>query len=301
MRPDVPSEALNLTVLVVNDGFSLKASGGNVAPGCQGIGAGIAIPKKGGKYDYDALTECAARLKNANPEFRDENQAYINAQPGHRLSDRHRRDRRAAHERSRGAAVRQRELQGDPMSASVVRYKAELRKAIRRNAAEPEINFLNITAMLDIMTIILVFLLNTPGESSAAVPQSDDLRLPNSIVTTQLHQEGVTVTISKSQILVGDAKVLNLSGRESLVQTGAGALNKRGELFIVPLGSALQAARKTRRRGASGQGSRSPSSEAIIIADMTTPYRLLIEVLFTLGQSEFGKYHLMVMQTKKKG
>ena len=32
------------------------------------------------------------------------------------------------------------------------------------------------------------------------------------------------------------------------------------------------------------------------MADRTTPYRLLIEVLFTLGQSEFGKYHLMVMQ-----
>lgn len=187
------------------------------------------------------------------------------------------------------------------MSGSVVRYKAELRKAIRRNAAEPEINFLNITAMLDIMTIILVFLLKTLGESSAAVPQSDDLRLPNSIVTTQPHQEGVTVTISKSQILVGDAKVLNLPGRESLTQTGVGALNKRGDLFIVPLGNALQVARKTDIAVRRAKGLDPSSSEAIIIADMTTPYRLLIEVLFTLGQSEFGKYHLMVMQTKKKG
>jgi biopolymer transport protein TolR len=82
VRPDVPSEALNLTVFIVNEGFSLKASGGNVAPGCQGIGAGITIPKKGGKYDYDSLTECAARLKNASPDFRDENQAYITANPG---------------------------------------------------------------------------------------------------------------------------------------------------------------------------------------------------------------------------
>ena len=68
---------------------------------------------------------------------------------------------------------------------SIVAYKAELRKAIRRNAHEPEINFLNITAMLDIMTIILVFLLKSLGESSAAIPQSDDLRLPTSIVTTR--------------------------------------------------------------------------------------------------------------------
>jgi len=43
------------------------------------------------------------------------------------------------------------------------------------------------------------------------------------------------------------------------------------------------------------------SSEAIIIADKTTPYRLLVEVLYTLGQSEYGKYHLMVIQAKTSG
>jgi biopolymer transport protein TolR len=82
VRPDVPTEALNLTVFIVNEGFSLKASGGNVAPGCQGAGPGITIPKKGAKYDFGSLTECATRLKNASPDFRDENQAYITANPG---------------------------------------------------------------------------------------------------------------------------------------------------------------------------------------------------------------------------
>jgi biopolymer transport protein ExbD len=191
-----------------------------------------------------------------------------------------------------------------PPKGSVVRYKAELRKAIRRNAHEHEVNFLNITAMLDIMTIILVFLLKTLGESSAAVPQSDDLRLPNSVIKTQPHQEGVVVTVSKTQILVGDEKVMSLPGRESTAQTGVGARFKRSgpnDLYIVPLGSALQAARKTDIAVRKAKGLDPSSSEAIIIADRTTPYRLFIEVLFTLGQSEFGKYHLMVIQSKKKG
>lgn len=188
--------------------------------------------------------------------------------------------------------------------ASIVQYKAELRKAMRRNASEPEVTFLNITAMLDIMTIILVFLLKSLGESSASIPQSDDLRLPNSLIQTQPHQEGITVTISKSQILVGDNKILSLPGRESTAQTGVGAAFKRGgpnDLFIVPLGNALQAARKTDVAIRRAKGLDPSSSEAIIIADRATPYRLLIEVLFTLGQSEFGKYHLMVMQSKKRG
>ena len=187
---------------------------------------------------------------------------------------------------------------------NIVRYKAELRKAIRRNANEPEINFLNITAMLDIMTIILVFLLKSLGESSNAIPQSDDLRLPTSVAKTDPHQEGVTVTLSKSQILVGDQKILALPGRESQAQTGVGAQNKRGgpnDLYIVPLGNVLQTARRTDVALRRAKGLDPSTSEAIIIADRGTPYRLFIEVLFTLGQSEFGKYHLMVMQSKTLG
>jgi biopolymer transport protein TolR len=82
VRQEIQSEALNLTVLIVNDGFSLKASGGNINPGCQGPGPGIAIPLKGGKYDFEALTACAVRLKHASPDFQDENQVYITANPG---------------------------------------------------------------------------------------------------------------------------------------------------------------------------------------------------------------------------
>lgn len=191
-----------------------------------------------------------------------------------------------------------------PPKASVVRYKAELRKAIRRRAVEPEITFLNIVAMLDIMTIILVFLLKSLGESTATIPQSDDLRLPKSVVQTQPSEEGVVVTVSKTQILVGDERILTLPGRESLAATGVGATNKRSgpnDLYIVPLGNALQAARKTDRIIRQAKGLDPTTSEAIIVCERSTPYRLLIEVLFTLGQNEFGKYHLMVIQADSSG
>ena len=79
IRGEIQSEALNLTVFIVPDGFSLKASGGNIAPGCTGVGPGIAIPRASGKYDYRLLSECAAKLKE---KFEDEDQAYITANPG---------------------------------------------------------------------------------------------------------------------------------------------------------------------------------------------------------------------------
>jgi biopolymer transport protein TolR len=82
IRKDIKSAALNLTVIVVGEGFSLKASGGNVSPGCTGVGPGLAIPKSNGQFDYAALNDCAARLKASSPDFADEETVSITANPG---------------------------------------------------------------------------------------------------------------------------------------------------------------------------------------------------------------------------
>lgn len=184
---------------------------------------------------------------------------------------------------------------------SIVAYKAALRKQIRKKAAEPEINYLNITPMLDIMTIILVFLLKSMGESTSSISQSDDLKLPASTVPSDPAQDGVMVTISKTQILVGNEKVLTLPTRESLAQTGVGARYKsRGaqNLYIDPLGQMLKQARQIDKAVRIQKGLDPSTSSAIIVADETTPFRLLAEVMKTLGEEEFGKYQLMVVQSK---
>jgi biopolymer transport protein ExbD len=188
--------------------------------------------------------------------------------------------------------------------ASIVKVKGELRKAIRRNAREAEVNFLNITAMLDMMTIILVFLLKGMASSSASIPQSNDLAMPTSTSSMEPAQEGVMVLVSKTQVLVGEDPnpIVMLPSRDSLAQSGIDAKYKRSgpnDLYIVPLANALQSARQTDKQIRQAKGLDPSSSEAIVIADATTPYRLLIEVLFTLGQCEFGKYHLMVLAGKK--
>lgn len=57
-----PSEAkLDLTVLVVEGGFSLKARGGNVAPGCIDTGPGLAVAGR----DYEALRACVSKLRGS--------------------------------------------------------------------------------------------------------------------------------------------------------------------------------------------------------------------------------------------
>jgi biopolymer transport protein ExbD len=191
-----------------------------------------------------------------------------------------------------------------PPQASIVQFKAALRKAKRKNAREPEIDFLNITAMLDLMTIILVFVLMSASASTAAIPQNEDLKLPTSVLTVDPGEEGVMIRISKTQITVGDEvePIVEYSDRSQLAQTGLDARYKRSgpnDLYITPLAQVLQRYRNNDRIIREAKGKDASTSEAIIIADETTPYRLLMEVLFTAGQAEFGKYHLLVRQGGK--
>ncbi len=184
-------------------------------------------------------------------------------------------------------------------AAGMATYKRMLRQEIKRRAIEPEINFLNITAMMDMMTIILVFLLKTMSQSTASIPQSTDLTIPNSVLTTEASQEGLTVLISKSHIVVDDNVVCPLPADAS---HGVEARYKKSgpnDLEIVPLENAAHAWRERDRQFRAASGKDPSSSEAIIIADGSTPYRMLVEVLFTLGATEFAKFHLMVMQGAK--
>jgi biopolymer transport protein ExbD len=76
-----PTPTLGLTVLIVPDGFSLKARGGNIAPGCSDTGPGIAIPRKDNDFDYVALKACVTKLKGAAVEFKDEMGVTISGNP----------------------------------------------------------------------------------------------------------------------------------------------------------------------------------------------------------------------------
>gem|GEM_PF-906596 len=183
--------------------------------------------------------------------------------------------------------------------ASAVRFKTALRRAIRKNTREPGVDFLNLTAMLDMMTILLVFLLKNASASNAAAAQSDDFRLPPSIVSNPLKEEGIALFITRSQILVGNnpepAVALPYCGRLGCCSLGSPFDPDDSGPYLKPLGDALRVAREQDRQIKAARGNPDAKSEAIILADKDTPYRLLTQVIYTLGQSEFGKFRLMVL------
>lgn len=83
----VPPKTLNLTALIVGDGVALKTSKGNIAPGCNDVGKGLAIPKRDGAHDLPALVACAQKLEASDPAFANEEDVIISANPATPFSE----------------------------------------------------------------------------------------------------------------------------------------------------------------------------------------------------------------------
>jgi biopolymer transport protein ExbD len=171
----------------------------------------------------------------------------------------------------------------------------DYRKA-RRKAREAagEIKELNIVAMMDMMTIILVFLLKSYQASAINVNMSQELAIPQS--TTQLHpQENITVTVSMKEVAVNDRQVLQVEGGVIPAAAKEGA---RDDAFYV--GVVYDALKKEvdKQKYIARYNQDAPFTGRVnVVADKKVPYRTLMELLYTAGQAELGEYKFMVMKS----
>jgi biopolymer transport protein ExbD len=172
------------------------------------------------------------------------------------------------------------------------------KKAVRsfaRKLAEPDvIKDLNITPMMDMMTIILVFLLKTFTASSAIVPQDANLSLAPSQTRMNMKQ-AVPVTITKRVILVEGEAVASISNGKVDAATKRDGDNG---YYITPLVDTLQKVSNKERKVAE-MTHRQFESELMIIADRNTPYRLLTEILYSCGQAGYANYRLLVLKNRE--
>lgn len=166
--------------------------------------------------------------------------------------------------------------------------KALARKKRKEREAAGEIRELNITAMMDMMTIILVFLLKSYSASSVAMTASEDVRPPLSS-TRSTPKDTVAVTVTPKNILVGDKAVVTLQGGAIPPEALEGRL-------VVPLDQALKKEVEKLKFIAKRNPSAPFTRELSVIGDRKIPYDLLLTVLYTAGQNELENYRFVVIQ-----
>jgi biopolymer transport protein ExbD len=156
---------------------------------------------------------------------------------------------------------------------------------------ENEISYLNITPMMDMMTILLVFLLKSFASSAQDISVSN-LTLPHSVTKLQV-EEALQLMITTREILLDQKVVTTLDERgqireEDLPEGPAGYL-------IAPLYDTLENRADYFKRIEEFGGTQFVGRIAIV-ADKTTNYRTLFKVLYTAGRAEFGLFKLFVQK-----
>lgn len=180
--------------------------------------------------------------------------------------------------------------------ASMAQVKSLVRRRLRR-VPEHEEQSLNIYPMMDIMTIILVFMIMNVAQETANITQSDDLLLPWTTSTEDM-TESVTIQISRTEIIIeGDPTVTLRNGTVDPSQKQGGA----NGFLITPLLNVMQQHRDRLKMIAQRNPRRPFTGEVRIIADKRTPFRTLSEVIYTLGQAEFAHMHFIAIEDTQGG
>lgn len=182
-------------------------------------------------------------------------------------------------------------------SATMADVKRLVRRRIRKQEEDEEIEGLNIYPMMDMMTILLVYLVMQFSTSSAEIVQSAELQIPTS--TSKVEAEGtLTVIISNSEIVVEGKHVLALrSGKVDSSQKQGGA----NGWMITPLFKILKQHRDRLKMIATKNVQRPFRGRVRIVADKRTPFRTVGEVIYSLGQAEFGSIRFVVLSETQTG
>jgi len=166
--------------------------------------------------------------------------------------------------------------------------KAMARKKRKEREAEGEIKELNITAMMDIMTIILVFLIKSYTASSVTMTASEDIRPPLSS-TRLTPKDTIAITVTPRHIMVGDKVKATL---EKNMQPRKDEM--QGKL-ILPVDAALKKEVEKLKYIAERNPNAPFMHEVSIIGDRRIPYEVLSSVLYTAGQNELENFRFVVI------
>ncbi len=161
-----------------------------------------------------------------------------------------------------------------------------LRRRKHRKHGEA-IEGLNLTAMMDIMTIILVFLIKQYEAAPQNITLNDDLTPPKTTSEAEM-VPGVALLISETAIVVDTKPIVVMEkGKaptaEEWARVAKALADRRDQIKYIE-----------ERGGAKFDGN------VMVIADENTPYEIISSALLQAGREQYTKYRLILQAGGKK-
>ncbi len=158
-------------------------------------------------------------------------------------------------------------------------------KRIRRRRRRPREMSLRITSMIDVFTILLVFLLKSYSTEGHLMHIAEAIRLPVS-TASEPAQPAVSVGFNGSTLyLDGEVLVADL-----------GPYLASDDMLVEPLYRALTERAERARRIAARNPSVVFTGEIVLQGDREVPFRLLKKIIHTAGQAGYVNQALAVFQ-----
>ena len=143
---------------------------------------------------------------------------------------------------------------------------------------------LRLTSMMDILTVLLLFLLKSFVVEGEVVTPAPGVELPSSSAESP-PEESLVIAISGDAILLGNEPITTIS-----------AVLARDDLLIPELDARLDAAYRRIEEIAQRRGREAPEGKITIQGDRAMEFQLLQRVMYTCNFSGFDQLALAVLQ-----
>lgn len=169
--------------------------------------------------------------------------------------------------------------------------EAAPKKASKKPREPEDGGALNLNSMMDMMTIILVFLIKSFGSQPLTI--SSDTKVPYSVADFKPKNMTVVLIGSKG-ILVNDKLIAPMAGFRVDKESKKGG---DSGMIINPLELALQEDARLRRTKFKDDPALAFKGEMTIVADARVPYRTIAEVLQTAIVNEYKTFKFAVFSS----
>lgn len=167
------------------------------------------------------------------------------------------------------------------------KLKKAQKKASRREKEIEEAS-LGMTSLMDIVSIIVIYLLKSYASDPVLITPIADQKIPMSRVDSPI-QEGSPLYISDKEIIFNEKKLVAL-------KDGEVDPNEVNGHLIGPLYDALaEEADKAKQMSESRQTEW--DARLILVGDERLQFKTLVDVMYTAGRAEYAEYAFCVIQS----
>ena len=167
------------------------------------------------------------------------------------------------------------------------------KRALKKHRIQEKSLDISINSLLDILSVLLVFLMKSYSTTTVQIKPSRELQVPFSW-SSGIVEDTTAVTITLKHIMVDDKPVLTFdNGKVADQDLSSGGLMI--DALFEKLQDEVAHQKKIEQRNAKAKF----KGVITIISDRFVPFPLLAQVMYTAGQAEFGAFKFALIRSER--